>query len=267
MEDALRINASAGYGTVKMDFFGIGNGAGNEGFAIPIEQAGYFLTPEVLYRVWDQFYLGLGFRYINLETTIRAPGDHPSIPEIQLDIVTSGIRLLAQYDTRDNALNAHSGTFFELNSNFARRSLGGTFSYEQYSASYNKYVPIAENMVIAIRVSLCHTSNAIPFFDLCLFGNKSDLRGYITGQYRDRNLVAAQAEYRWQFYERFGMVAFAGIGSVAPKIDEFNTDNLLPSTGFGLRFMASEDHRVNIGIDYAFGRESQALYFRIGEAF
>ncbi len=54
---------------------------------------------------------------------------------------------------------------------------------------------------------------------------------------------------------------------VAPKIDEFNTDNLLPSTGFGLRFMASEDHRVNIGIDYAFGRESQALYFRIGEAF
>ena len=51
-------------------------------------------------------------------------------PELKLNVVTSGIRLLAQYDTRDNALNAHSGTFFEFNSNFARRSLGGSFNYE-----------------------------------------------------------------------------------------------------------------------------------------
>jgi len=59
----------------------------------------------------------------------------------------------------------------------------------------------------------------------------------------------------------------AGIGSVAPKIDEFKIDDILPSAGFGLRFLASEDYRVNVGIDYAFGEDSEALYFRIGEAF
>jgi hypothetical protein len=267
IEDMLRINASAGYGRVRLDFFGIGSGAGDQGLALPIEQAGYFFVPEVLYRIWDKLYFGLGFRYVDLETTIHDTGNHPSIPELQLDVVTSGVRLLAQYDARDNALNPHTGTLLELNSNFARRSLGGTFSYEQYSVSYNKYFSIAENKTFAMRVVLCHTSNAVPFFDLCTFGRESDLRGYITGQYRDRNLVATQAEYRWQFYERFGLVAFAGVGGVAPEIDGFDTGSLLPSAGLGLRFMASEEHDTNIGIDFAFGRESQALYFRIGEAF
>jgi hemolysin activation/secretion protein len=145
--------------------------------------------------------------------------------------------------------------------------LGSDFNYEQFFASYNKYIPIGDKMVIATRASLCHTSDRVPFFDLCLFGTNSDLRGYIGGQYRDRNLLATQVEYRWRFYKRFGMVAFAGIGSVAPKIDEFKIDDILPSAGFGLRFLASKDHRLNVGIDYAFGEDSEALYFRIGEAF
>jgi hypothetical protein len=36
------------------------------------------------------------------------------------------------------------------------------------------------------------------------------------------------------------MVAFAGIGEVAPKLSEFAAGNLLPSVGAGLRFMVSE---------------------------
>ena len=233
LEDALRINALAGYGEVNYDFFGVGNRAGDKGFAIPIEQAGYFLIPEIFYRVWDRLYLGIRFRYIELKTTIRVPGfggaDRPLIPELQLDVVTSGIGILAEYDTRDNVLNPYGGTYFEFNSNFSRKSLGSDFNYEQFFASYNNYIPIGDKMVIATRASLCHTSDRVPFFDLCLFGTNSDLRGYIGGQYRDRNLLAAQVEYRWQFNKRFGMVAFAGIGSVAPKIDEFKIDDILPS--------------------------------------
>lgn len=63
------------------------------------------------------------------------------------------------------------------------------------------------------------------------------------------------------------MVAFAGIGQVAPSLKELTSDNLLPSAGLGLRFRASEEERVNLSIDFAVGKDSDAWYFRIGEAF
>jgi hypothetical protein len=63
------------------------------------------------------------------------------------------------------------------------------------------------------------------------------------------------------------MVAFAGIGEVAPELGDLNSENILPSVGACIRYRASEEQRVNLGIDYAVGKDSDAWYFRIGEAF
>ena len=57
------------------------------------------------------------------------------------------------------------------------------------------------------------------------------------------------------------------IGEVARNLTDFNTQDLLPSVGAGLRFMVSEVNRVNISVDYAWGKEGDAVYFYIGEAF
>ena len=104
-------------------------------------------------------------------------------------------------------------------------------------------------------------------FDLCSYGSNSDLRGYVSGQYIDKRMFAAQLEYRWRFYWRFGMTVFAGVGGVAPEFNKFEFDKLLPAAGLGIRFLASEENHVNIGLDFAVGKRSSALYFRIGEAF
>jgi outer membrane translocation and assembly module TamA len=80
-------------------------------------------------------------------------------------------------------------------------------------------------------------------------------------------MFATQVEYRWNFWKRWRMVAFAGVGEVAPKLDELNTKDLLPSAGAGLRFMVSEKNRVNISMDYARGKEGDTVYFYIGESF
>jgi hypothetical protein len=39
-------------------------------------------------------------------------------------------------------------------------------------------------------------------------GNDQMMRGYYSGRYRDENLMAAQAEIRYRFMNRFGIVAF-----------------------------------------------------------
>jgi hypothetical protein len=63
------------------------------------------------------------------------------------------------------------------------------------------------------------------------------------------------------------MVAFGGIGQVAPDLNELNSDDILGSAGLGIRFMPSKEAGVNLSLDYARGEDSYAWYFRIGEAF
>ena len=63
------------------------------------------------------------------------------------------------------------------------------------------------------------------------------------------------------------MVAFGGVGKVGRDLQDFDTRDLFPSAGVGLRFMASQKERVNLSVDYARGREGDAVYFYIGEAF
>jgi len=78
---------------------------------------------------------------------------------------------------------------------------------------------------------------------------------------------AMQAEYRMPLFWRFGAVAFAGVGGIAPGIDQLGDSTVLPSAGVGLRFAASKTYRVNVSLDAAWGKDSSAVYFYIGEAF
>lgn len=87
------------------------------------------------------------------------------------------------------------------------------------------------------------------------------------GRYRDRALLAVQAEYRWRFFRRWGLVVFGGTGGVAYGFADFRSNELLPAGGAGLRFQASQKYDVNVRVDYAIGEDSDGVYFSIGEAF
>jgi hypothetical protein len=82
------------------------------------------------------------------------------------------------------------------------------------------------------------------------------------------NCRRAPAELRWRVFWRIGVVAFAGVGQTAPNLGDFLDSDVLYAGGAGLRFVASESERVNLGIDYARASDGDsAVYFRIGEAF
>jgi len=57
--------------------------------------------------------------------------------------------------------------------------------------------------VVAGRVATCVVGGNVPFSDLCMYGRNNDLRGYTTGQYRDKAMLAAQAEVRWSLAHRW----------------------------------------------------------------
>ena len=269
-EDRLRLNGSLGYGNINLDFYGVGTEAGNRGTSVPLTEKGFFFVPEGLTRIAGRLYGGVRYRYLEMETAVNLQellNNKIDLPPISSKVRSSGVGLVLNYDSRDNPFNPYKGTFLDLNAIFPSKALGGDYDYQIYQAAYNFYYKLADHMVLAYRAFGKFTAGDVPFFDLSFFGTHNDLRGYPGGQYLDKMMLATQLEYRWKFYKRWGMVAFAGVGEVARNLSDFNTKDLLPSAGAGLRFMVSEANRVNISLDYARGREGDAVYFYIGEAF
>ena len=113
----------------------------------------------------------------------------------------------------------------------------------------------------------CSANGSVPFYDLCLYGYNSDLRGYTTGQFQNRRMFATQAEYRIELPKRLGLVAFGGVGGTGRSWNEFRSDQLLPAAGAGLRFKLDKNNHINYRIDLAFGREGRTISIGLGEAF
>jgi hypothetical protein len=265
-----QVKAGYAYFDANVQFYGIGGEAGDSGVALPISQSGWAGGFQVLRQVYGHFNAGLQGWYLHMATSYDLNDtvpDSPEIPPAELDSSIAGVGLVGTYDTRDIPLNPKGGILVSLAANYAPESLGSIRTFEKYALAYNHYIGLGERQVLALRLSGCATPGEPPFYALCLLGKSADLRGYEVGQYRDKAMIAAQAEWRWTFYRRFGMVAFAGTGEVAPSWSDFSRDSLVPGYGAGVRYMLTEKYRVNVGIDYARGRDSSAWYFVVGEVF
>lgn len=94
-------------------------------------------------------------------------------------------------------------------------------------------------------------------------------RGYFQGRYRDRQLLAFQAEYRLPVVWRIGAVAFASAGQVGDVWGNIGMDRFHTALGGGIRFLVVPDEGVNIRADFAYGFsvESGSFYLSFGEAF
>ena len=121
--------------------------------------------------------------------------------------------------------------------------------------------------MLAYNLFLCATGGNAPFYGECVFGTNNQLRGYVAGQYIDRDMIATQLEYRRDLVWRFGLVVFGGIGEVAPSVSRFRYDDILPAAGGGVRFKLSRKYNVNLRADIAQGKDGHTFSMGIGEAF
>lgn len=268
--DKFRVTAGGGGGVFNVDFYGIGPNAGARGRSIPIEQKALGGLAEGLMRVAPHVYAGFEYRLIDMRTSIdlsQIPFPDLQIPDRELRSKTSALGLAGEYDTRDSEYQPTRGLYGTAMWLQASEKLGGDFDYYRTEVTVNGYHRVGEKGVIAWRASVCAVGDEAPFYDLCAFGSQSDLRGYVNGQYRDHAMYAVQAEYRRHLFWRLGAAVFAGVGEVGPSFGRMTTDNLLPAAGLGLRIKASERYGVNARVDYAWGKDSQALYVSVGEAF
>ena len=269
--DTWRMLMAVGYADVNYDFFGVGHEAGDLNQSIPLNQqvtGGLF---EVLRETFTDWYVGLrlfrGRTDVRLDTDfLQLPPGSPPLPEIVMSATLAAAGLRVQYDSRDNQFYPTEGSLFDIKVDQFTDALGSDFNYTASSFTYNRYLGLGDRQVLALRSITTFSSGDAPFFALARIGG-SDLRGYISGQYMDRIMFAVQGEYRRGLTERFGVVAFVGVGEVASDVGDLNTENLLPSIGAGIRYRISKQHPINFRVDIARGKDDTAIYVGVGEAF
>jgi outer membrane protein assembly factor BamA len=265
LDDKLRVQAGAGYLDIRYAYYGSGSD-NNLGIGIDILQEAPMYFASASWRVWGKLYVGLGYLGGDVDTRLRVtlPQSPFLDPSLKLDIGAYVIPI--EFDSRDHEQFPREGWLINGRAMIYRDSAGSDFETETFKFSANYYRPMGEQNVLALRAYMRATNEGAPFFVLSTFGGSTDLRGYPSGRYRDRMMYALQAEYRWQFSDRWIFTGFAGFGEVAANIGDFG-DNFLPAAGIGGRFVLSKKHRVGLSADIAVGKDGTEFYFGVGEAF
>lgn len=107
----------------------------------------------------------------------------------------------------------------------------------------------------------------VPFLEMATVGGDDLLRGYANNRFRDRHFIGGQLEYRFPVWRRFGMVTFAGLGDVFSNPSDLSWQTVKFSFGAGLRFSVNTKERLNLRFDYGVGRNNDAFYIMLTEAF
>ncbi len=240
----------------------------------------YFkLHESFLLNVGSGVYVGAGY-YLDYFWKSKA---NPSPPE-QDDVqkyglpgrsLSSGLSFNALRDTRDNPVNAYSGSFVHFSFNPRSRFLGSDNSWGTMVLDYRAYKKFPES-----------SANVLAFWSynwLTLYGKPPYLmlpstgwdksyntgRGYIQGRFRSNNMIDAETEYRISLSRSglFGMVIFGNLQSFS-EIDTWRFEGIAPGGGLGLRIKLNKFSRTNISIDYGFGRQgSRGFFVNLGEVF
>jgi len=267
-QDRYHVLTGYAHGGLNYDFYGTGTIAGNAGLKFGIKQDASVFFAEALRRMFWRIFIGPRIWFGSSTLASQQSGaNHPELPPLDVKFNMRAMGFKVERDTTPNRFYPVKGTALQFGADFFSKGLGGTFTFQTYRLTFNAYHSFDKKQVLAYNIFVCATGGRAPFFGQCIFGMQNELRGYPAGRYIDQKMIATQAEYRLVLPWRFGVVAFAGLGEVAPSFSDFNGQNLLGSIGGGARFNLSSKYHVNLRADIAQGKNGHTFSMGLGEAF
>ena len=261
---------------IPFNFYGVGNDTRtiNED---KLKQEKIRINSEVEYKFFKNYYAGLGAEFESHSFTDKeAGGIFESLPLVdQKGGKFLMFKISQLYDTRNSNTYPTKGFFGRLKYGYTPNFFGqDNFSGSFYSADIRQFVPLHKKVVFASKLFYegLDSDRHIPFYVLRQLGNDEVMRGYYQGRYRDEQYISLQSEIRYRFSNRFGIVAFGGLGNVDNKFSNLFSD-LKPNYGLGGRFFFDLDKSLAIRFDYGFGEKPagekriSGFYISLSEAF
>lgn len=255
------------------NFYGLGNETwkADEDY---LEQTLYRFKADVEKRILPKLYLGVNSSYDNFKfKDVEAGGIFESnsiIGKTGGQYATIGVSAL--YDTRDVTTYTNKGFYGRIKYAYAPKLFTETdYNGSLVETDFRGFYPLHTKLNLAGQILYRGTyGENIPFYTLRDLGGDMTMRGYYLGRYKDKNYLATQAELRYRFHPRFGLLGFIGSGTT---FSEEHKSRFVPTYGAGIRYFFSIEHSSSIRLDYAFGEKrpgeerQSGFYLSISEAF
>jgi hypothetical protein len=177
-----------------------------------------------------------------------APFEHGTTRELWYGVAAD---FAALDDERDPSRGVHG----RLDLRRATGLRSGDPDYYQWQVEGRAYVPVfAKRRVIAVRGVYAGVDRSdgattiLPFYDLAKSEDASRFAGYDSERFRDRQLIHARIEYRWEILHQVSVLVLYDLGEVAPRAGLFSLGDAHESYGGGLRLGRSNESTLRLEV-------------------
>ncbi|MEM8886294.1 MAG: BamA/TamA family outer membrane protein, partial [Planctomycetota bacterium] len=251
---------AVGYASVNLDFFGLGADPG-EDRSTDLNFEGAFIIQEIKFQLGkSNWILGADYNFARIDTTLDL--GFPILPPFRTADQSSGLGVLASYDTRDNHFTPTNGTDALLGFRYYAEALGSDNDYYTGRAQYRTWLPIGDKVVLGLRGDAAGASDETPLYNLPFI----QLRGVPAFRYVDQYAFTLEVEPRIQITDRWGVVVFGGVGRTAGTLSDLSESDTVYSVGAGFRYFLARKYGIHAGVDVAYSDDDFAFYITVGSA-
>ena len=180
---------------------------------------------------------------------------------------TNFLRVGLLWDTRDQEIGPHRGTWAEALVQRVDKGLGATEDFTRWTATVRQYVPVSSRVVFAQRLIAQGIEGDAPFAELATIqssfkqqeglGGSGSIRGIPKDRYIGKSLFVSNSELRWRAldFALFGRPSFLALSGFADAgrvwTDRFDASTMLSDLhvgygggvrlGFGPSFIVATD--------------------------
>lgn len=263
LEDKLQTRVFAATGSVNLDFFGVGSDAvlDDQPLRYNLEPLGTSL--EARYRLDDTpWWVGLNYTFASVDVSFDTPAGTPGQPAFRAESEVGGLTPLLSFDSRNNIFTPTTGTLVELTVGLFDEAFGGDEAFQKVYLLGMHFEPLAEQWFLGVRVDAAASFGDVPFYLRPFVA----LRGVPMLRYQGETTASLETELRWQFWERFSLVGFGGVGGAWNDFEQLDDKSNAVAGGLGLRYELAREYGIHAGFDVAVGPEETVLYIQVGSA-
>jgi outer membrane protein assembly factor BamA len=230
-----------------------------------------FVTKEgVLYNVFRNLYLGPTGTFFYSKNKDKEKNGLLALDDIpgSRKAKSVGAGLNINWHNTDSYFYPHRGFLVDIKETNFFQAIGSTYNYSKWEFDLRYFLQVHDEHVIGFQFVSILSQGEVPLHNLAELGGNVIMRGYLRGRYRDKNLAAFQAEYRYPLFWRLGGTVFGGAGTVVPAFGKFEISNTKKAAGAGLRLNIDKSQHINLRLDAGITEDGEVnAYFLVKEAF
>jgi hypothetical protein len=254
----VRYIGAAGYGDLGLTYYGTVTP-----LPVPLDfdLEAPFTLQQIAFRLGpSEFFLGLRYRFSYVRVKFDDPGEAP-VDEDELQSRLGGFGIVSTLDTRDNLFTPNRGMMVQVVANWDAPWFGSSFNFGSFEGTWVSYQEPMKRLVLGLRTIASTSFGDVPFYAQPFV----QLRGVPLFRYVGAWVLSAEGEMRWDFWRRWSVVPFGGVGAAISE-RSISGGSVAWGAGLGFRYLIAREYGMRVGLDVARGPEQFAFYVVVGSS-